>query len=250
MMQKPARPRRVKSGRSPARRGTDLASGRESGRISDYTVRRLSVYCHILEEQEAEKADVISSAKLAKLAGTNSAQVRKDLSYFGNFGKRGRGYHIEELKRRIRTILGIDRAWRVVLVGAGNLGSALYSYKDFERHGFRIVAILDNDPRKIGSSWGGIEIVDIDACEEVVRRAQVEVAVLATPASSAQAALDRLVHAGVRGILNFAPGKLDVPAGVQVRNVNITIELEGLSFALRGQDSIGPLRGELGGRPT
>ncbi|MEZ4654408.1 MAG: redox-sensing transcriptional repressor Rex [Candidatus Eisenbacteria bacterium] len=216
----------------PSRNGR----GMESAKISDYTVRRLSVYCHILEELELDGNEVVSSARLAKLAGTNSAQVRKDLSYFGNFGKRGRGYSVSDLKRRIRSILGIDRHWRVVLVGAGNLGSALFSYKDFANHGFKIVAILDNDPEKVGTRWDGIEIVSVDRCEEVLRGARVDVAVVTTPASEAQVVVDRLVRAGVRGVLNFAPCKVEAPGGIHLRNVNITIELEGLSFALRAED--------------
>lgn len=234
MTRKSSRSPRAGSGAVERAERTVPSQVRDANRISDYTVRRLSVYCHILEELEAGRAEVVSSARLAHLAGTNSAQVRKDLSYFGNFGKRGRGYRVDELKRYVRSILGIDRAWRVVLVGAGNLGSALYSYKDFERHGFHIVAILDNDPTKVGLKWDEVEIFHMDECEKVVQAAGIELAVLATPASGAQAALDELIRSGVRGVLNFAPGKLEAPSDVQVRNVNITIELEGLSFALRG----------------
>jgi redox-sensing transcriptional repressor len=224
-----------------ARAVRDLGSSRngragDASRISDYTVRRLSVYCHLLEELESDRIDVVSSAKLAHLAGTNSAQVRKDLSYFGNFGKRGRGYAVSDLKRRIRSILGIDRLWRVVLVGAGNLGSALFSYKDFSHHGFQIVAILDNDPDKVGTRWEGIEISSVARCEEVLQNTPVDVAVVTTPASEAQAVVDRLVKAGIRGVLNFAPCKVEAKSGVHLRNVNITIELEGLSFALRAEE--------------
>ncbi len=177
--------------------------------------------------------DVVSSARLAKLAGTNPAQVRKDLSYFGNFGKRGSGYPVTDLKSRIRKILGIDHVWRVVLVGAGNLGSALFSYKDFERHGFQIVSILDTDPKKVGTKWDGIWVSSFDKCNKVVKSSGAEVAVLVTPAAVAQDAVNRLVDAGIKGILNFAPVKLEAPSHVQVRNVNITIELEGLSFSMK-----------------
>lgn len=231
---------RASRGGASAGPDTDEAAASDSrgdaGRISDYTVRRLSVYCHTLEELELDGIEVISSASLAKVSGTNPAQVRKDLSYFGNFGKRGSGYRVADLKERIRKILGIDRRWKVVLVGAGNLGSALFSYKDFERNGFQTVAILDSDRKKIGSKWDGIQIHSMDRCAEVVRKTGAEVAVLVTPAQVAQDVLDQLVVAGIRGILNFAPVKLDAPPGVQVRNVNITIELEGLSFALKDKD--------------
>lgn len=208
-------------------------------RISDYTVRRLSVYYRILDRLSREGFEVISSAKLATLAGTNSAQVRKDLSYFGNFGKRGRGYRVVTLRDRIREILGLDRRWKVVLVGAGHLGTALFSYKDFENHGFQIVSILDSDPAKIGQVWDGVEIASTDRCEDVVRETEAEVAIIVTPASEAQDIVDRLAGAGIRGFLNFAPRKLEVPSGVQLRNVNITIELEGLSFALQDPEETG-----------
>ena len=215
-------------------------TGREANRprISDYTVRRLSVYYRILEELHRDDTDVVSSEKLAKLAGTNSAQVRKDLSYFGNFGKRGRGYQVPLLRDRIRAILGLNRRWKVVLVGAGNLGTALYSYRDFESHGFQIVGILDSDPDKVGREWDGVRIASIDECEEIVRTTEAEVAVIVTPASVAQSVVDRLSSAGIRGFLNFAPRKLIVPSGVELRNVNITIELEGLSFALHAAGSL------------
>lgn len=223
------------------RRSGDSASGREAvaderERISDYTVRRLSVYYRVLEEFDPEGHQVISSAELAELAGANSAQVRKDLSYFGNFGKRGRGYVVADLRQRLRAILGLERSWRVVLVGAGQLGSALYSYRDFKKHGFHIVAILDVDPKKLGQSWDGIRIRPMEECEAVVRESTAEVAIVVTPAAGAQAAVERLAAAGIRGFLNFAPCKIQAPRGTRVRNVNITIELEGLSYALQGHE--------------
>lgn len=212
----------------------DIDGALDKHRISDYTVRRLSMYFRILEDLERNGRQVISSAMLAKLGGTNSAQVRKDLSYFGNFGKRGRGYSVADLKETLRGILGLNRSWRVVLVGAGQLGSALFSYKDFNKHGFHVVAILDVDPAKVGKTWDGVTIRAFDKCEQVVRESGAEVAVIVTPSEAAQAAVDRLARAGVRGFLNFAPCKLSVPEGATVRNVNITIELEGLSYALQG----------------
>ena len=198
------------------------------------------MYFRILEDVERVGKSVISSASLAKLAGTNSAQVRKDLSYFGNFGKRGRGYSVPVLREKLRGILGLNRSWRVALVGAGHLGSALFSYKDFNRHGFHIVAILDADPAKTGREWDGITIRAIDECEQVIRDTGAEVAVIVTPADAAQPVVDRLAKAGVRGFLNFAPCKLSAPSGATVRNVNITIELEGLSYALQGAEEETP----------
>lgn len=201
-------------------------------KISDYTVRRLSVYYRILEELEKNGIEVVSSAALADYAGTNSAQIRKDLSYFGNFGKRGRGYRVTILKDEIKSILGLRRSWRVVLAGAGNLGHALSSYKDFGRHGFQIVAIFDIDPAKVGQSWDGVAIHHIDSCEEIVRETGAEMAILATPGAAAQEAFDRLKKAGIKGFLNFAPRKIEMPPAMHLRNVDITIELEGLTYAI------------------
>lgn len=201
-------------------------------KISDYTVRRLSTYYRILETLEHQGTDVVSSAALADLAGTNSAQIRKDLSYFGNFGKRGRGYRVEMLKTEIKTILGLHRRWKVVLAGAGNLGHALCSYKDFARHGFEIVAVFDVDPEKVGGKWEGVGIHHIDEARDIIARTGAELAIIATPGTAAQEVVNRLREAGVRGFLNFAPKKIETPQQVRLRNVNITIELEGLTYAL------------------
>lgn len=206
-------------------------------KISDYTVRRLSTYYRILEAIEAMGTDVVSSATLAELAGTNSAQIRKDLSYFGNFGKRGRGYRAGALKDQIKSILGLTREWKVVLAGAGNLGHALCSYKDFARHGFEIVAVFDIDPGKIGQNWDGVPIHHIDECEAIVRARGAEIAILATPGPAAQSAIEKLQAAGVRAFLNFAPKKIGVAAEAHLRNVDITIELEGLTYALHSSRS-------------
>ena len=200
--------------------------------VSDSTVRRLSAYYRLLEEASATGLNVLSSADLADRAGLTSAQVRKDLSYFGSFGKRGRGYDIERLKVEIRRILGLDRLWRVALVGAGNLGSALFSYRGFEKQGFQIVAIFDRDRRLIGQVWRDIAIRPIEEFGEAAAAAGVEIAIIATPADSAQAVADVVVAGGVRGILNFSPRPLFVGDGVWVRNVDMAIELESLSFAL------------------
>lgn len=201
-------------------------------RISDYTVRRLSVYYRILEDLERSKTEVVSSASLADLAGTNSAQIRKDLSYFGNFGKRGRGYRVDILKNEIKAILGLNRKWKVVLAGAGNLGHALCSYKDFARHGFEIVAVFDVDPAKIGQQWEGVPILHMQEAPRVVKETGAELAIIAVPGTSAPTAIGQLKEAGVRGFLNFAPRKIEIDSDASLRNVNITIELEGLTYAL------------------
>jgi redox-sensing transcriptional repressor len=205
----------------------------ESGRISDSTVRRLSGYYRVLEELTGDGKETISSYQLAGLGGATPAQVRKDLSCFGSFGKRGTGYNVRTLRDEIRGILGLNRRWRVALVGAGNLGSALSQYKEFRKQGFEIVAIFDKSRKKIGTVWGDLEISSVESLEEVCRKKGVEIGVIAAPASASQEIAERMVRAGVKGILNFAPRKLFVPDQVVLRNVNMAIELESLSFALK-----------------
>jgi redox-sensing transcriptional repressor len=201
-------------------------------KISESAVRRLSLYLRLLQEADAAGAGTISSGQLAERGGTTSAQVRKDLSLFGSFGKRGLGYSVPELLARIRDILGLGEDWRVALVGAGKLGSALASYRDFETRGFHIRAVFDSDPGKVGSRWAGLTIRADEEIETVVRAEGVEMAILTVPADAAQSAADRLVRAGVRGILNFAPVRLRVPDHVSLKNVDVALELEGLSFAV------------------
>jgi redox-sensing transcriptional repressor len=202
-------------------------------RVSDSSVRRLSGYHRILEDLERQGQEVVSSARLAELAGTNPAQIRKDLSYFGTFGKRGSGYRVEDLRSQILAILGLNRQWKVALVGAGNLGHAIFSYKEFARYGFNVVAILDIDPGKIGQNWDGIRICGWDDCDALLAATGAELAVIATPAAVAQGVVDRMAKAGIRGFLNFAPRKVDVPPEAALRTVNLTIELESLTFDLR-----------------
>ncbi|HEX2201951.1 MAG TPA: redox-sensing transcriptional repressor Rex [Longimicrobium sp.] len=201
-------------------------------KISESAVRRLSLYLRFLQEASAAGTETISSGELARRGGTTSAQVRKDLSLFGSFGKRGMGYSVRELLREIQGILGLTRRWNVALVGAGKLGSALFSYRDFEARGFQIRAVFDVDPRKVGDRWGELAIRGDDEMERVLQAEQVDIAIVAVPAEAAQPVVDRIVAAGVRSILNFAPVRLRVPKGVTLRNVDVTLELEGLSFAL------------------
>ncbi len=198
-------------------------------KISDSTVRRLSVYLRFLEQA---KTPTISSGELARLGGTTSAQVRKDLSFFGSFGKRGLGYSVPELARRIRDILGLERGYRVVLVGAGRMGGALVQYQGFKQRGFHITAIYDHDARKIGSRWNGLVVRDVKHLETDLKRDPSDIAIVATPAESAQQVVDRLVRSGVKAILNFAPVPLNVPSDVEVKTVNMALELETLSYSL------------------
>ena len=204
-------------------------------KISESAVRRLSLYLRLLQEADAAGAETISSGELAERGGTTSAQVRKDLSLFGSFGKRGLGYSVPELLSRIRAILGLQSTWRVALVGAGKLGSALFSYRDFEARGFHIRAVFDSDPRKVGTRWGSLQVRADEEIDALVRAEAIDMAIVAVPADAAQQVVDRLVKAGVRGILNFAPVRLRVPRGVALKNVDVTLELEGLSFALNSR---------------
>src|SRR5687767_1658888 len=155
-------------------------------KISESAVRRLSLYQRLLQEAEAAGAETISSGELAERGGTTSAQVRKDLSLFGSFGKRGLGYSVQELLARIRGILGLQRSWRVALVGAGKLGSALFSYRDFEARGFQIQAVFDADPRKVGTRWGRLTIQPDAEMDRALRDEPVDIAIVAVPADAAQ----------------------------------------------------------------
>jgi redox-sensing transcriptional repressor len=201
-------------------------------KVAESTVRRLSLYLRFLEEFEEQGIDTISSEALASRGGTTSAQVRKDLSFFGSFGKRGLGYAVPELAGRLREILGLERRYRVAMIGAGKIGSALVQYRGFKQRGFDIVAIFDADPGKIGRQWNGLAVLDIANLEAELGRQPIDMAVLVTPAEAAQAVTDRLVRLGVRAILNFAPLQLAVPNDVVVKTVNLALELETLSYAL------------------
>ncbi|HIC14776.1 MAG TPA: redox-sensing transcriptional repressor Rex [Gemmatimonadetes bacterium] len=200
--------------------------------MSDSTVRRLSHYLRVLELIQADGGVTVSSEELAKRGHTTAAQVRKDLSHFGSFGKRGLGYSVDELKDRLRTILGLDRLWRVILVGAGRIGSALFDYPDFKKRGYDCVAIVDTDPEKIGERWGERVIRPAEELESLIRELNVNLVILAVPASAAQVVAERSVNAGVKGILNFAPVQIQVPEGIPVENVNLVMELEALSFQI------------------
>lgn len=201
-------------------------------KIPDSTVRRLSLYLRFLEQSAGQGRATISSGELARLGGTTSAQVRKDLSLFGSFGKRGLGYSVPQLAAHIREILGLKRGHRVILVGAGKLGGALVHYQGFRERGFEIVAVYDQDPRKIGSRWNGLAVRDIRQLEADLRREPTDIAIVVTPPDAAQQVVDRLAGAGVRAILNFATVPLAVPPAVEMKTVNMALELETLTYAL------------------
>ncbi|MEO7712414.1 MAG: redox-sensing transcriptional repressor Rex, partial [Gemmatimonadaceae bacterium] len=201
-------------------------------RIADSTVRRLSIYLRFLEEFEERGLATVSSDALARRGGTTSAQVRKDLSFFGSFGKRGLGYSVPELATALREILGLGKEWRVVIIGAGKIGAALAQYRGFRQRGFHIVAAYDTNADKIGRELEGIQVRNMNRLEADVALERPDIAVLAIPGEGAQAALDRVVRAGIRAVLNFAPVQLSAPADVTVKTVNMAMELEGLTFAL------------------
>ncbi len=201
-------------------------------KISESTIHRLSLYYRVLSILEKENHQTVSSKELAKREKLTPAQVRKDLSFFGSFGTRGLGYPVMELKRQIGEILGLSRSWNVALIGVGNIGSALVGYKEFQRQGFQIKIIFDNDQRKIGSNHKGILVADVKNLEPRLKEHNIEIVVVAVPASVAQYIVDDVVKAGIRAILNFAPVNLKVPEDVFLRNENMSMELEYLSFAL------------------
>jgi redox-sensing transcriptional repressor len=200
--------------------------------FAESTVRRLSLYLRFLAEFEDQGAETVSSDALATRGGTTSAQVRKDLSFFGSFGKRGLGYQVPALISQIREILGLNRRYRVIVVGAGKIGSALVQYGGFRARGFDLVAIYDNDPRKIGKEWDELVVRDVAHLEKDLHQHPADIAAVVTPAEAAQTVADRLVKCGVTAILNFAPAQLQVPEHVTVKTVNLVLELEALSYVL------------------
>ena len=207
-----------------------MAPDRNRRRIPDATVSRLPVYLRILSEQADEGVDNISSERLAELAGVNAAKVRKDLSYLGSYGTRGVGYEVGYLVYQIRRELGLTHDWPVVIVGAGNLGQALGGYGGFGERGFPVAGVVDVDPAKIGSVLGGVRVRHIEELSQIVQSKRINIGVIATPTSAAQDAADRLVRAGVTSILNFAPVVLSVPRAIEVRKVDLAVELQILSY--------------------
>lgn len=205
--------------------------------VSELTTGRLSVYLRCLTQLEADGVDTVSSQALAERFHLNAAQIRKDLAYFGEFGVRGVGYYVKDLKLHLRKILGLDRRLKVAVMGAGNLGMALADYPGFRREGFEIVAMFDTADAKIGDrSRGGVPIHDIRETRKVLKREKVDIVVLAVPAESAQHVLDQVAGSGVKAVLNFSPGTLLVPEGIKLKSVDLTVSLEGLSFFLAHGD--------------
>ena len=201
-------------------------------KIPEMTIRRLSVYTRCLLQLEEDGIKTISSQELAERFNLNSAQVRKDLAYFGEFGVRGIGYYVSGLKAELLKILGLDREWTVALVGLGNLGTALFRYRGFGRQGFRIVAIFDDDPAKAGRELDGVPVFASPDLAREVKARGIQIAIVAVPADAAQAVTDHLVATGIKAVLNFAPVRLKVPRDIRLKDVDLSIELETLSFYL------------------
>jgi len=199
-------------------------------KIPEKTITRLSIYLRCLEELESDGVTSVSSRQMAGRFGLNSAQVRKDLAYFGQFGVRGLGYYIAELKHNLERILGLKQDWEVALVGVGNLGSALIAYKGFQARGFRISLAFDMDPDKVGRQIDGVVVMEVAKMVPTLRKKRVKIAMLAVPAAGAQSVADLLVDSGVTAILNFAPTQLAVPEGVKVQNVDLSVLLKTLSY--------------------
>jgi len=208
-------------------------------RIAQTVVPRLSTYNRVLDKLYRKGVEIISSEELGERTGYSAAQIRKDLSFFGEFGQAGKGYYVKELKDAISQILGLDRTWNVALVGAGNLGSALLAYPGFKERGFKIVAVFDNDLRKIGKKWEDVVLHDISEIEEKVKEKEIQIGIIAVPAEAAQRVVNMLVSSGIRAILNFAPVRIVVPEDVELRGAELSSELECLSYFLTNEKKVG-----------
>ena len=200
--------------------------------IPDIVVGRLPIYLRALNFLAAEGREITSSQELGDRLGISSAQIRKDLSHFGEFGKQGTGYEIKFLREQLMRILQVDRLWAVVLVGAGDLGHALVHYAGFEGRGFRIVAVFDNNPAKIGEQLGTLTIQDVEQLGDVVRERGIRMAIIATPASAAQPGVETLAGSGIRAILSYAPITVTVPSGIKVQYIDPVSHLQRMTFYL------------------
>ncbi|MEX2159568.1 MAG: redox-sensing transcriptional repressor Rex [Dehalococcoidia bacterium] len=205
--------------------------------IPDVVIDRLPVYTRALSLLEAEGRDVVNSQELGERLGVTPAQIRKDLSYFGRFGKQGRGYNVARLLQELRTILGLTREWPLVLVGIGQLGRAIVGYAGFMPQGFRIIEAFDADPNIIGSKLDGLTVKSIQSLPEVLRKRPAEMAIVAVPGGSAQGVIDLLVANGVKAILNYAPIAAHVPSHVRIKDIDPVLALQSMTFYIKGRDS-------------
>jgi redox-sensing transcriptional repressor len=201
-------------------------------KIPEASIVRLSVYSRHLARLDQKGIVTTSSGEIADGVGVSPAQVRKDLAYFGEFGTRGVGYNVKDLHRHILKILGLTNYWPVVLIGAGNLGTALCLYRGFRERGFRIVGVFDQDPQKQGQPLGDLEILPLDKLEQVIRENEAKMGIITVPSDFAQEIANLLVKYGIKAILNFAPRAITVPENVELRNVDLAVNLEVLTFKL------------------
>jgi len=209
-----------------------MSKGNNKEKVPKMAIYRLSSYKRALKALAEEGIAFTSSHELSQLTGYTAAQIRKDLALFGQFGIPGVGYKVQELLANLEKILGVHRVWEVALVGVGNLGSALLAYRRFRELGFEVTAAFDSDLFKIGKIWEGVKIEDWEKIPSVVREKGIKIGIICVPAESAQAVADKLVEGGVVAILNFAPTRVSVPEGVHLRNVDLAVELEHLSYFL------------------
>ncbi len=200
--------------------------------IPDIVVSRLPLYLRAISRMEEEGLEYVSSHELGARLGISAAQIRKDLSQFGEFGKQGTGYHIPFLKKQLIRILKVDRVWDVAVIGAGDVGSALARYQGFQEHGFRVAMLFDSDPAKIGKVINGIEVRDVADMERLIAEGSIQVAMLAVPAEVAQETADKLIAVGVRAILNYAPVNLAVREGIRVEHIDPVIHLQHMTYYL------------------
>lgn len=204
--------------------------------IPSVTINRLSIYHRCLEKLieniKKRKPKYISSSEIAQMTGINSTQIRKDLAYFGEFGKRGIGYPLIDLRRELEKILGLDKKWSVIIAGAGNLGKALVKYEGFQKRGFVIKGIFDNSSLKIGKKLGHIFIYDIKEIEKFIQAEKINIGIIVVLADSAQEVADKMVAGGIKAILNFAPVHITLPPEIKIHNVDLSIEFEGLTYYL------------------
>jgi len=206
--------------------------------VPDVVVRRLTQYYYALRSCQERGLEIVSSQLLGEMLNVTAAQIRKDLSFFGGFGKQGIGYNVETLLEHVQRILGLKQEWPVALVGLGNLGRALLHYQGFAQEGFKIVAAFDADPRKVGTSAGGLTIHDDKEISQTVPAMGIRIAILALPPDKAQEVAESLVKAGVRALLNYAPVTLKVPEGVWVRQMDPLVALQSMTYYLVGNEAL------------
>ena len=201
-------------------------------KISDSTISRLSTYFRTLSSLIEKNVETVSSDEIADINSITSAQVRKDLSFFGTFGKRGLGYNTQDLKDEIASILGLKKQWKIALAGVGNIGKALINFNEFKTQGFHFTALFDSDPKKIGTTISSLTVHSIDDVCSVIKTNEIEIVIITVPTKMAQEVIDTFVQCGVRAFLNFAQVTIKVPDNVLVKNENMSIELEALSYYL------------------